>query len=68
MQVHAPSHFRKRGGVSNRAQFLEQELVRVFPFHDFEPVQNLPVTCAFPNGEDHGFAEPAFDRELREHA
>ena len=38
----------------------EEEFVGVFAVHDFEGVEDLAVGGAFPDGEDHGFAEPAF--------
>ena len=46
----------------------EEHLVRLLAFHHFEAVENLSMRGAFPNGENHGFAEPAFDAELGERA
>ena len=42
-----------------RGEVSEEKLVCVFAVHGFEGVEDLAVRGAFPDGEDHGFAEPA---------
>lgn len=55
-------------GGGELGEVREEEFVSVFAVHDFEGVEDLAVGGAFPDGEDHGFAEPAFGAVFGENA
>src|SRR6476661_3069888 len=61
-------HVVKFLGGSELSEPLEKHFVGSFSFHHFEAIEDLAMRGAFPDGENHGFAKPAFRAVLGEDA
>src|SRR5919197_3551794 len=57
-------HLPQSRWISAGRQALEQQAVRSFALHHLQPVQDLAMTSSFPDGQDHGLAEPSLHRML----